>query len=170
MRRWLTVASAVVGLVLVVGAVLAVFAPPPALVDPGEYDRVTVTAENESTTLGTVTARVADTEQKRYLGLSETDSLGPNEGMLFVHPEPGEYSYVMPEAPFPLSLLQRDMAFPLDIVFVDADGTITEIHEAAIGGGPYPGTGKYVLEVPRGWTADRGVAVGDSVQIPPEIG
>lgn len=169
MRRWLAGCIVLAVLLVAGGAVLAVVSPPPALLDPGEYDRVTVTVENETTELGHVTARVADTEQKRYLGLSETDSLDADEGMLFVHPSPGEYSYVMPDPPFPASLIQREMSFPLDIVFIDADGTITEIYHASVGGGPYTGTGAYVLEVPRGWTTDRGVTVGDRVSIPDSV-
>ena len=118
----------------------------------------TVTVDDENgTTLGTVEVRVADTFRERYTGLSNTESLGPNEGMLFVHDEEGEYAYVM-----------RDMAFPIDIVFVDANGTITAIHHAETEERPYTeyaGTGKYVLEVPYEWTTEHGVEVGDRVRI-----
>ena len=119
-------------------------------------DSVTVVDAN-GTALGAVEVRVADTYSERYTGLSNTESLGPNEGMLFVHDEEGEYAYVM-----------RDMAFPIDIVFVDADLTITAIHHAPTEERPYTryrGTGKYVLEVPYEWTTDHGVAVGDRVRI-----
>jgi uncharacterized membrane protein (UPF0127 family) len=122
----------------------------------GSNDSVTVLDRNGSS-LGTVEVRVADTYRERYTGLSKTDSLGPNEGMLFVHDEEGEYAYVM-----------RDMAFPIDIVFVDANGTITAIHHAQTEERPYTryrGTGKYVLEVPYEWTTEHGVEVGDRVRI-----
>ena len=157
------------------------------LVGTGEYERGTVTVTEETTptaattptetatpgttvavrgsdadaTLGTVDVRIADTGTKRYVGLSETDELEPDEGMLFVHDEVGTYAYVM-----------RNMSFPLDIIFVDADGTITTIHHASL---PppgdetlrrYEGRGKYVLEVNRGWTNRTGVAVGDRVELP----
>jgi len=119
-------------------------------------DSVTVVDAN-GTDLGAVEVRVADTFRKRYTGLSNTASLGPNEGMLFVHDEEGEYAYVM-----------RDMAFPIDIVFVDANGTITAVHHAETEERPYTryrGTGKYVLEVPYEWTTDHGVEVGDRIRI-----
>ncbi|MFU1779880.1 DUF192 domain-containing protein [Haloarcula japonica] len=115
--------------------------------------------------LGTVEVRIAQTFNQRYVGLSETESLGPDEGMLFVHDEAGEHTYVM-----------RNMSFPLDIIFIDANGTITTIHHAPV---PpegtsdndltrYEGRGKYVLEVNRGWTNRTGVSVGDRVELPPE--
>jgi hypothetical protein len=114
-----------------------------------------------------VTVRVADTRSKRYTGLSDTDSLGANEGMLFVHDEEGEYAYVM-----------REMAFPLDIVFVDSEGTITAIHHAQLppegtSGGDltrYRGRGQYVLEVPYNYTVERGIEVGDRLRIDGEWG
>jgi len=128
---------------------------------PDNYDRVTVTAADANgTELATVTARVADTGQKRYVGLSETDSLGPDEGMLFVHESEGRHGYVM-----------RDMSFPLDIVFVGSDGRITEIHHAPVPDGDadrtYSGRAKWVLEVQRGWADRTGVTVGDRVSVPP---
>ncbi|GGN98660.1 DUF192 domain-containing protein [Haloarcula pellucida] len=123
----------------------------------------TVAVRDDAERLATVEVRIADTGPKRYLGLSNTTSLEPNEGMLFVHDEEGEYGYVM-----------RDMDFPLDIIFVDANGTITTIHHAPL---PpegtseselkeYSGQGKYVLEVNRGWANRTGVTVGDRVELP----
>ena len=77
--------------------------------------------------------------------------------MLFVHGDAAERAYVM-----------RGMAFPIDIVFVDADGTVTTVHEAAPESRPltrYEGTGRYVLEVPRGWSERHGVDPGDQLLI-----
>ena len=115
--------------------------------------------------LGTVEVRIAQTFDQRYVGLSETASLGPDEGMLFVHDQEGQHTYVM-----------RNMSFPLDIIFIDANGTITTIHhaplppegtsESSLTG--YEGRGKFVLEVNRGWTNRTGVEVGDQVELPPE--
>jgi uncharacterized membrane protein (UPF0127 family) len=79
--------------------------------------------------------------------------------MLFVHPSEGRHSYVM-----------RDMAFPLDIVFIDADEVVTTIHHAPAPEGEYErsytGRGKWILEVPRGWTNETGLDPGDRVGIP----
>jgi uncharacterized membrane protein (UPF0127 family) len=160
-RRRLATAAFVVVAVLALGAV--VVATNPGLLPTGEYDWTTVTAVDAGSgeDLATVQVRIADTQQKRYTGLSDTDSLGANEGMLFVHDAEGEYAYVM-----------REMAFPLDIVFVDANGTVTGIHHAELPAEGttdltrYPGRGKYVLEVPYGYTDDNGIEVGDRLRIP----
>ena len=159
-QRLATVAFVVVA-VLALGAV--VVATNPGLLPTGEYDRTTVTAVDAESgaDLASVQVRIADTQGKRYTGLSDTESLGENEGMLFVHDEEGEYAYVM-----------REMAFPLDIVFVDANGTVTRIHHAELPAEGttdltrYPGRGKYVLEVPYGYTDDNGIEVGDRLRIP----
>ena len=149
--------------VAVVGGVVVTTTP--GLLPTGEYDRTTVSAvDGESgESLATVEVRIADTQQKRYTGLSDTEALGDDEGMLFVHDEEGDYAYVM-----------REMAFPLDIVFVDAGGTVTRIHRAELppegtSGSDlarYPGRGKYVLEVPMGYTDDHSIEVGDRLRIP----
>ncbi|MFB6178408.1 MAG: DUF192 domain-containing protein [Halorientalis sp.] len=150
------------GLVLI--AVVAIIIQTGVLTSPpDDYQTATVTLQDQNgTTLSTVAVRIADTRRKRYVGLSDTESLGENEGMLFVHPSESHHAYVM-----------RDMAFPLDIVFVDANGTITRIHHAELESNAsnsaltnYEGTGKYVLEVNHGFTNRTGVDVGDRVVIP----
>jgi uncharacterized membrane protein (UPF0127 family) len=124
---------------------------------------VAVREQEAGEPLGTVQVRIAQTFDQRYVGLSETASLGPDEGMLFVHDEAGQHTYVM-----------RNMSFPIDIIFIDANGTITTIHHAPTPpegeqySEQYPGYGKYVLEVNRGWTNRTGVEVGDRVELPPE--
>ncbi|SDF70260.1 hypothetical protein SAMN04488067_10782 [Halorubrum xinjiangense] len=154
-RRLVGVAAA---LALIALAGIGVAAANPALLITG-YDTATVEAVDGETgeSLATVEARVADGFVKRYVGLSATDALDDGEGMLFVHGESAERAYVM-----------RDMAFALDIVFVDANGTVTTVHEAAPESQPltrYEGTGRYVLEVPRGWSDRHGVEPGDRLVI-----
>ena len=127
--------------------------------DPNGYDHAQVAVVDAETgeTLGQVEAAVADTFPKRYVGLSETDRLPADRGMLFVHGGVDERTYVM-----------RNMSFGLDIVFADADGRITAVREAPKPGPDengadqeYTGEARYVLEVNRGWAADRGVEPGD---------
>jgi uncharacterized membrane protein (UPF0127 family) len=78
--------------------------------------------------------------------------------MLFVFDGESDRAFVM-----------RDMAFPLDMVFVAADGTITTIHHAPVESDgdltQYTGRAKYVLEVPMGYTNETGVEVGDRIRI-----
>ncbi|MDZ5813326.1 DUF192 domain-containing protein [Halorubrum sp. AD140] len=150
--------GAVAALALVALAGIGVAAANPALLITG-YDTTAVEAVDGETgeSLAAVEARVADGPVKQYVGLSATESLDDGEGMLFVHADSAERAYVM-----------RDMAFALDIVFVDGNGTITTIHEAEPESRPltrYEGTGRYVLEVPRGWSDRHGVEAGDRLAI-----
>ena len=153
-RTWILALLAVT--VIVGGGALAVTSG----VFAGDYEWTTVTVVDDDTDaeLATVDARIADTFEKRYTGLSNTTALGPNEGMLFIHNREGRRGYVM-----------RDMAFPIDIVFIDADGEITTIHHAEPDDNQtFRGTAKYVLEVPYNYTTDNDIAVGDRVEIPDE--
>jgi uncharacterized membrane protein (UPF0127 family) len=130
---------------------------------PLDYDRATVTlADENGTELASVDVRIADTERERYVGLSKTDSLQAGEGMLFVFPESDRHEFVM-----------RDMDFPLDIVFVAPNGTVTGIQHAPVPSRTpgddlrrYPGTGKYVLEVPRGYANATELDAGDRIFVP----
>ena len=153
-RRLLAIAGALAALTLLL--TVAVATTPTLLI--ASYDTATVEAVDGETgeSLATVEARVADGLAKQYVGLSATDELAADEGMLFVHDGAGEHAYVM-----------RDMAFGLDIVFAAPNGTVTEIHEATPEQRPYTryrGTGQFVLEVPRGWSERNGVKPGDRLR------
>ena len=110
--------------------------------------------------LGSVTAAIADTEELQYVGLSATTELPPDRGMLFVFEEVDDHTFVM-----------REMDFGIDIVYADADGTITEIHHAPEPAPDedgneqeYPGRGQYVLEVVYEWAIDHDVSEGDVLE------
>lgn len=152
MRSRSALVAVVVGLALVAIGVWWAGGP------VGDVEHATVTVADENgTTLGVVAARVADTPQERYRGLSNTASLENGTGMWFVFEEEASRGFVM-----------RDMNYPLDIVFVGADGRITVIHHASTEEPPYEeyrGRAKWVLEVPRGWTGKHGVEVGDVVTV-----
>ena len=127
-----------------------------------DYDTTRVTVESTTgDSLGTITAAVAATPDQRYLGLSDAESLPEDGGMLFVYDTPSES----------LTFVMREMAFGIDIVYADAEGTITRIHNAPEPGPDedgnqqrYPGSGQYVLEVPYEWTDRNGVDVGDALR------
>ena len=153
-RRVAAVALALVA----TGTVVVVFAPGVLVGDPGPYESTTVAvSDGNGTDLASVDVRIADTRAKRYTGLSETDSLASDDGMLFVHDREAEHSYVM-----------RGMSFPIDIVFLDTDGTVVEVFHAGVDGenAPYSARAKYVLEVNRGWANRTGIGVGDTVEVP----
>jgi len=126
---------------------------------PLNYDWTTVSIHEKETNakLGELNVRVADTEQKRYTGLSNTKNLSDNEGMLFIHDTEGEQAYVM-----------RDMSFPIDIIFINSNGEITKIHHAETeseDSSPtlYRGTGKYVLETKYNYTKQNHIHEGDKI-------
>ncbi|WP_338016484.1 DUF192 domain-containing protein [Natrialba swarupiae] len=107
--------------------------------------------------LGSVSAAVADTPERKQLGPSDTESLPETCAMLFVYDDVGERTFVMPE-----------MSFGIDIVFADDEGVITEVHHAPEPGPDEdglehtsPGRGQYVLETVCEWTADPDVEEGD---------
>lgn len=119
-------------------------------------------SDEDGTELGTVRVAVADTPEERYQGLSNTEPLPPDTGMLFVYDSEAERTFVM-----------REMNYPIDMVFVGADGLITTIHHAETEAqddpgddlSPYPGRAKWVVEVPYNWTTEHGVEVGDELSI-----
>jgi len=154
--RWHLIAA--VCCLLAVGGCLGISTAP----EQGDYEWTTVTAVDGETNdeLATVDVRVADTFDKRYTGLSNTSSLDAGEGMLFIHNSESDRAYVM-----------RDMAFPIDIIHIGADGEITAVHHAELEADQsalteYRGTAKYVLEVPYEYTADNGIEAGDRIEIP----
>lgn len=170
--RWLVAALLTVALIVMIG-LLAPSSGMAALFfddgyDPGtdtvqddyEHTTVTVVDGETGTELGSVEAAIADTLSKRYTGLSDTERLPEDRGMLFVHEGSAQHTYVM-----------RRMSFGLDIVFIAPNGTITTIHDAPAPGPNedgndqrYRGRGQYILEVNRDWTATRGIEVGDEVE------
>ena len=126
-----------------------------------DYETTEVTVRSsDGEELGLVTAAIADTSDLRYLGLSDTEYLPEDRGMLFVFDEVQELTFVM-----------REMDFPIDIVYADDEGVITKIHHARAPSPDedgndlqFPGRGKYVLEVNHHWTTDRGVEEGDILE------
>ncbi|ELY71523.1 DUF192 domain-containing protein [Natrinema versiforme] len=108
-----------------------------------------------------VDVEIADSRPERRTGLSDHDSLESGNGMLFIHGDESDLTYVM-----------REMDFDIDIIFIDADGEITSIHHARSPGPnedgndlEYSGRGQFVLEVPRGYANETGIEVGDEVEI-----
>jgi uncharacterized membrane protein (UPF0127 family) len=107
----------------------------------------------------TLHVSVADTPAAREKGLSGKTGLAPDEGMLFVFPVAGVYSFWM-----------KDMRFPIDILWIANDGTIVAIKEN-FSPASYPQTfapatpARYVLEVPAGYCAAHQLQVGGRIQI-----
>lgn len=100
---------------------------------------------------------LADTPQKRTLGLSGREKLDENSGMLFIFNSPDYHSFWM-----------KDMKFTIDIVWIGKNLKIAGIAENAAPES-YPQTfkpedpAKYVLEVNAGFIDENNIKIGDKV-------
>ncbi len=102
----------------------------------------------------TITAEVVDTEPLREQGLSGRDALAQDSGMLFVFDRPDVWGIWM-----------KDMRFSLDIVWLNEAGKVITLKQN-VAPDTYPeafypaSPALYVVELPAGWAAARGVAEG----------
>ena len=101
-------------------------------------------------------AELAQTPQDQAKGLMFRTSLGPDEAMLFPFDPPKAASFWM-----------RNTVIPLDLLFIAADGRVTNIAAQAK---PYDesklesdGVVKAVVEIPGGRAKELGLAAGDVV-------
>jgi uncharacterized membrane protein (UPF0127 family) len=109
----------------------------------------------------TVRVELAVTEDEVRTGLMHRESLPEDRGMLFIFDPPSHTGFWM-----------RNTLIPLDIAYIDADGTIKEI----VHGEPLNETVLrptlpywYVLEVNGGWFERQGLGVGDRAVIPVDL-
>ncbi|MCL5781764.1 MAG: DUF192 domain-containing protein [Patescibacteria group bacterium] len=65
-----------------------------------------------------IIVQISNNPSKRELGLSYRVSLPEGAGMLFIFPQPGRYGFWM-----------KDMKFPIDMVWIRPDRTVTGITE-----------------------------------------
>jgi uncharacterized membrane protein (UPF0127 family) len=102
---------------------------------------------------------VADDDAERSRGLMFRDSMPLSEGMLFVYPAPKRPSFWM-----------KNTLIPLDMVFADATGTVTRVHENAVPGDLTPIDGgegvQFVLEINGGLAARLGITTGAILRHP----
>ncbi len=106
-----------------------------------------------------IKVRVADTDETKELGLSYFKTLPDKQGMWFVFPQLGIYSFWM-----------KDMNFPIDIIWLDEQ---YKIIDRIINANPsdYPKTytpamsAVYVLEIPANTADTYGFFVGATAQV-----
>jgi uncharacterized membrane protein (UPF0127 family) len=106
----------------------------------------------------TIDARIARTREQRSLGLMHRTELEPNEGMLFICDEPAVQSFWMKDTPLALS-----------IAFLDEDGTIVHLDDMephSLDSCRCEQPVRHILEMPKGWFAERGIAPGTRVTGP----
>src|SRR5207249_7239504 len=129
-----------------------------ALALGGCRDRGPVAVIRGPGSVAEVSLEVAATPAERERGLMYRTSLAEGRGMLFVFDADGNQSFWM-----------KNTLIPLDLLFIARDGTVVGIYASATPlstaniavGKP----SRYVLEVPGGWTARHGIAVGARVEL-----
>ena len=102
---------------------------------------------------------VADDPQERSLGLMHRESMPQGAGMLFVYPVEEEVGFWM-----------ENTLIPLDMIFMDAAGTVVKVHENAV---PLDRTvirsdfpTQYVLEINGGLAGLLGITPGAELRHP----
>ncbi len=142
-------AFSALALILMLGGIASVFI---------NDTRRTISSEKVISVAGSVVSvTIADTAQKREVGLSGRTGLGSNEGMLFSFPTPGMYAFWM-----------KDMLFPVDIIWIAKDGKIGTIFEH-VSPATYPEVfnpfrpAQFVLEVKEGFVHEHEIMLGDTV-------
>lgn len=104
----------------------------------------------------TFNVEIAKTSEEQSRGLMFRESLAPDAGMLFVHDRPRQ-----------LTMWMKNTVIPLDMVFIDRNGSIIRIEEMTK---PYSlqtiSSGKpatAVLEIAGGRSGALGISAGDRV-------
>lgn len=105
---------------------------------------------------------LANDDKSRQVGLSNRKSLDQNQGMLFVFPKKGIYSFWM-----------KDTQIPLDIIFINDDKVVHIIKNATPQAGNKgtlpiytpPSEGNYVLEINGGQSDKYKIKNGDKVTL-----
>jgi uncharacterized membrane protein (UPF0127 family) len=139
----------------------------PAQTTPEGTQNSTASASDESTTIaitGTngerteVEVEIADDTPEQRRGLMERTELAENAGMLFVFDREGPRSFWM-----------RNTLVPLSIAYIASDGRIVDIQDMQPQdetSHPSAEPAQYALEVNQGFFAERGIEVGNVVEIP----
>lgn len=103
------------------------------------------------------TVDVVDTAETRAQGLMYVQELAPDAGMLFDFQQER-----------PVSFWMRNTFIPLDMLFIEADGTILNIHVNArphdTTSIPSAGPVQFVLEIAGGRSVELGIEAGDQVE------
>jgi len=106
-----------------------------------------------------ISVSIADSPESTTKGLSGVLSMPQNEGKFFIFTEESQYSFWM-----------KDMNFPIDIIWINRNNTIVDIHKN-IYPETYPATfspafpALMVLEVNAGYVDNHNIGIGDSVTL-----
>lgn len=102
---------------------------------------------------------LADDEAERAQGLMNRDTLARGAGMLFVFPQPQQVAFWM-----------KNTRIPLDMIFLDAGGTVQHVHHEAVPHDETPIFGgddiQSVLEINGGLARRIGISEGWQLRHP----
>ncbi|NMM46189.1 DUF192 domain-containing protein [Rhodospirillaceae bacterium KN72] len=100
---------------------------------------------------------VATSPEERQVGLMYRNELAPDHGMIFIYPYDKR-----------VSMWMKNTFIPLDMLFLESDGTVESIRERAVPHSltPIPSKGRVraVLELPGGSIDRFGIRSGDKVR------
>lgn len=127
---------------------------------PAPVRSVSISRAGEGQEIARFTVEIADEPEEWRRGLMERPALAPEAGMLFLFPDVAPRSFWM-----------MNTLIALDILFVDAQGYIINIHENVPPCRPprrcpsyaSAAPARYVLEIAGGQTRARGIRVGDQL-------
>lgn len=101
---------------------------------------------------------VADDEAEREKGLMNRPTMPIDHGMLFVFPDSKPRAFWM-----------KNTLLPLDIAFLDADGTVLNVEQMYpkdLTSIPSRGPAKYAIELNQGVAKEIGLKAGDRISLP----
>jgi hypothetical protein len=125
---------------------------------PDESNTITIIGTNEERSEVEVEVEIADDKAEQRRGLMERTELAENAGMLFVF-----------DREEPRSFWMRNTLIPLSIAYIASDGRIVDIQDMQpLDETSHPSAepAQYALEVNQGFFAERGIEVGNVVEIP----
>jgi uncharacterized protein len=99
---------------------------------------------------------IAKTLEEKQQGLRDVTNLPIQNGMLFVY-----------DSMQPLIFTMNGMSIPLDIIFINANSSVSHIIEADIGEEHISSDGpaQYVIELNQGLTSQYNITIGTSVEL-----
>ena len=168
-RRSTVVAVLVVGLVFIIvagGVALSGVRVPPStgesVISNGDPTHRVVFENGRGETLGVFDVWVAETRHEQIQGLSGTNTLPSETGLLFAYDEEAADR----------AIVMREMNYPIDVVFIDGSGAVTTVHSATPEPGVaeadlthYTGRARWILELPHQSTERYSITAGTSVRI-----
>lgn len=117
----------------------------------GELDLI-----KDGNVVKSIDIEIADSPYEWETGLMYRETLGEDQGMLFIYSNAAPRSFYM-----------KNTYIPLDLIFYDSNKTVVSIHENAVPMDetsiPSGSPAQYILEVNAGKAADWNVEIGDQM-------